>query len=804
MKAMTSRISDPVRFVLPLFKRWPLALDLAFSAAYVVFWVLILVSGRYAFRIDSLPGRILFLYEWKFILACCGVLLVTGTAEIWRCRGPASPFSALRRRMSWMAVIISCMLALVPFFPEAASGILFFGPALVMAWACMALFAVPATVRATAWPERYDAVIILLVATVLYTALGTAFTHACGPHSGDEGHYLVQAKSLRHDRDLDLRNNFTNKEGVNRDYVHISPNARGDKWYSWHSPGLSFLLAPVYARGAVWHHFVLGLIAAFGIAGTYLLGRIFGANRGDALLCTFILGAGAFWCVYASRALPEVLGATLAAYGAIACFAPASRRRHSPVLSVLCVGFLPWVHTRFIPVACLLAGCYGLSVLFARESRRSRVIHLGWFTVGCALVSGGYLAVQWRMFDKGMAYPVPDLLFSYFPALWHSLASSRGILFMLPVFACAQVAALYCLSKRESRTVGALALLLFLGVWLSTCTNRWFTGGACMPGRFLLVITPVMMACLASTLTRCPRAGFRFLCLYLGLLPVTVLVSQLTVLGQFGKSFPDPFLIDKVHPLFSGLPRFHYNPYTAFSMWPAAALYAAALLLLFPRKTVATSIQCLVLLLPVAAYALSAHASPYADTSRYSPSRVAQIMVKLDLENTYIAVMGDTRQALDLLDYSDLFAKGAPGAVRGMTTRPQDASADKGWIATPPVLPGCPDPEAGHWVTVVSPFATGQGHRMLYVEAENTGQADVEWLIREGRHDRISKRFASGVSIRERFHFETENEGEIHVLARFTGREGEMAIHRLAFSPWSPDLLEKANLVVTQPASSVR
>jgi hypothetical protein len=74
------------------------------------------------------------------------------------------------------------------------------------------------------------------------------------PFTGDEPHYLLTAKSLVRDRDIDLYNNYLNK-----DYWefypgelkwHAYPGRKGPKHlYSKHFPGLSLLLAPAYWCG---------------------------------------------------------------------------------------------------------------------------------------------------------------------------------------------------------------------------------------------------------------------------------------------------------------------------------------------------------------------------------------------------------------------------------------------------------------------------------------------------------------------------------------------------------------------------
>ena len=46
---------------------------------------------------------------------------------------------------------------------------------------------------------------------------------------------------------------------------------------------------------------------------------------------------------------------------------------------------------------------------------------------------------------------------------------------------------------------------------------------------------------------------------------------------------------------------------------------------------------------------------------------------------------------------------------------------------------------------------------------------------------------------------EAENSGDLYVLVRFIGEEGELACKRIAYSGYSPDLLLRANLSIENP-----
>ena len=97
--------------------------------------------------------------------------------------------------------------------------------------------------------------ILFLISLLLYNAGSVLLTSSGQTFAGDEPHYLLMAHSLLKDGDLDLSNNY-----ANRDYQkimlaqvqikpHTAPGTAGR--YSFHSPGTAILLLPFYAIGSL-------------------------------------------------------------------------------------------------------------------------------------------------------------------------------------------------------------------------------------------------------------------------------------------------------------------------------------------------------------------------------------------------------------------------------------------------------------------------------------------------------------------------------------------------------------------------
>jgi hypothetical protein len=93
---------------------------------------------------------------------------------------------------------------------------------------------------------------LFLILTALYAALAVYFVPRMDA-SGDEPHYLLMAQSLWQEGDLDLRDNYAREDwrayrGGPTDPHYAAPRLDG-RPFPGHSPGLPFLLAPVYALG---------------------------------------------------------------------------------------------------------------------------------------------------------------------------------------------------------------------------------------------------------------------------------------------------------------------------------------------------------------------------------------------------------------------------------------------------------------------------------------------------------------------------------------------------------------------------
>jgi len=128
-------------------------------------------------------------------------------------------------------------------------------------------------------------VILFFISLVLYNAGSLLLTSSGQTFAGDEPHYLLISHSLLNDGDVDLANNYANKDyqKIMLADVQIRPHtAPGTKQrYSFHSPGISILLFPFYALGSLFQGKLLVYFIRLGMS-------MFGALLGLQIFLFFL------------------------------------------------------------------------------------------------------------------------------------------------------------------------------------------------------------------------------------------------------------------------------------------------------------------------------------------------------------------------------------------------------------------------------------------------------------------------------------------------------------------------------------
>ena len=615
---------------------------------------------------------------------------------------------------------------------------------------------------------------------ILYAAVGWYFTASVGQHSGDEGHYIVMTESLARDGDLDLRNNIGAPAERKPDLMHISKFSRGGHLYSWHPIGLSLLLAPFFPLGIGARHLILGLLSGLCIAAVAELCRLFGVRRRWSLVVIFLFSLSAYWGVYSSRCLPEVGGAAFAAWGVVALLRQRERPWASGWLCVACCAYLPWLHERFLPIGGAIFAAYLLAGFLRREDLRRTAMRLGVLSLVYATALAGYVALRFSMFTGGLPVRAGDFLFSYPPGIWHTVASNRGLLAVLPLFAAMLGAALWVALRDPAHRWGAITALALGAIALPTSSSHpsW-DGGASLPGRFLIVVAPLFLPSLALVLE---RAGpvLRWWSVFLGLIPCFLFLLMLARLSRF-RTIIDPRGVASIeYDHLNGLVESFAKSGDSWLHPFALVLLAGTGLLIFLERRwgrAAAALPAVVVLAAVAAADPSHHPRLRLASASVNARRLAEL--GSDLGSARVQAWGD-RSPLGLFAVSNLFARSKVPELVSQATAPGESNdwAGRGY----------------RWVPLVAPFNAGAGLRACGLNGRGTSPA--HWAVREGDRtileERLERRPDGTLGATTRFR--CDGSGPVSILVRFEEQQGELRAPALSWTPFSPALLEAGGL----------
>lgn len=216
--------------------------------------------------------------------------------------------------------------------------------------------------------------------------------------TGDEPFYLLTSQSLLSDGDLDLRDEYHDPvqqrhfwDGTVPLWKQMKPTEDG-RLLSPHDPGLSLLTLPAYAVGGVRgvQRFLV-VVWSLAMALSVLLAARFGAPPWAALVGGVAIGAGTPGIVYASQVYPEGPAALAVAAGLLA----ATDEKPRPVLLLASVLALPWLGSKYIALAVLIAGAFAWRHRHAHARQRL----LGALAGVAVLAGAHYVWWHFRTFD---------------------------------------------------------------------------------------------------------------------------------------------------------------------------------------------------------------------------------------------------------------------------------------------------------------------------------------------------------------------------------------------------------------------
>lgn len=804
-------------------KRNSYLLPLIFTASCVVCWIVgLLFTSLTGVMLRLTPGTTIFLWPHPLLTISFAIWAMLLMAAGWlTCRRvrrlPHEGRPWLYSTLFVFEPLVFLPLSIYPLLlrpripPMVVGNTVFFVP-LIISSAVI-------TRALTNWGEKLDQhklgwrafVVATAVGTIFFSLSGVYFTRTIGPHSGDEGHYIIQAESLYYDHDLDLANNLPRPNRLTPKYLlhhHISPLSRNGRAYSWHPFGLSLLLAPTIPDGVIARHLVLGLISGLGCGGMLVFARLISARTSSTLVITTLFALSNFWGIYSSRALPEVLGATLLLWLTISIFLQATHPLAASILGGICCAYSPWAHVRFIPPGLVGATTYTLTCLLSQRRLRNRIIRLTPFLAICAGSGMLYFYTQRRMFHGGSGYaPAAARIFSEPLGPWHVLASNAGVLHPLPLFAWLLAASILAAILDRKRRMMSCHVLASLGaVLITSCTTTWYTGGASLSGRFLFAVVPLTLGPAALMFDRAGERARRWF-VFLGLISCAQFLVILVRLPIVGKFFTSPLdnLRTAIGPLDGLLQPFRAPDQSVWHPF-ALVLFASTSLLMLPASCCGLSprgrrLADLMLICLVAAAAVLCSAPPFAGRFRTNPVRNAQKLSGLDVEKGLIRFVSSTN-SIPLFSISNLFADYRPPSGLTLTIDEPPAAG----MRKPLLVPNDWSGQPLVWSNIVPEFAAGRGLRLCRVRALIEGEARAIFAIREGKQILIEEAVEptdEGMLVRC-WKLRCTGQGLINLLVRLEGARGNMKIQSLEWSPIIEPLVDSGLLVLPTDCYTTR
>jgi hypothetical protein len=435
----------------------------------------------------------------------------------------------------------------------------------------------------------------LLLFAVYAATLGlNAF--GASDYGGDEPHYLLAAKSIVEDGDVDVLDEY--RERAYAEFYPYELRRHGrpteGRLNEPHGFGFPLLIAPAYAIGGVdgGVELFLAAIAALAVALGYRL-ALRAAPDPWALGAALAVGLSPPFVAYGSAVYPELAaGAALAGAALLALRLRERIVRAEAFLCFALLGALPWLGTKFVPAG-LVIGVVAARELWRAQRRTLAVgaVELSLFSVAFYVAfneslyggptpyaadtpgedatdadsPGGYLERSYRLValfidrEYGLLRWAPVFLIAFAGLWWLWHAHRERLAEAVPEVRGPLLAAALC--------AAALGAQLLVAAFLApTMFGFWF------PPRHMLAGLPLALPLVAMGLRHLPRLGT-------GLAVLTVAGSAWLYAdvrwgdGSFVAGRPDaPF-----GPLTDLLPLF--EPGGGWPFWLAGAIGAALVLL---------------------------------------------------------------------------------------------------------------------------------------------------------------------------------------------------------------------------------
>lgn len=391
---------------------------------------------------------------------------------------------------------------------------------------------------------------------------------------GDEPKYLRMTNSLAEDKDLDLSNNFEDisqdqvemeKKAIlaakSRKFSHLSIIGNNGGIYHLHMPGLSFILLPGYILDKTFFPersqnssiptyiperlFFLSLwIIGIGILIFILAARIIYYWLRSAFFMFVFL----FFFVFFSpvpdfivQIYPESVACLISLLVMNAVFYPFKPEWINRMIIVVGIGFLPWLHQRYVPLALGLFIAFVIGNIGSQKGFKPIVI------------SGSLLAVAslpyFYYFYAITGSPSPNSLYTLYGESFtrlnvlplglfgHFFDFSHGIVWLYPWTIFAFTGAYWCFKYHLKKAW--MLFLIFIPYYLMICLHVTWTGLNPKPGKYLVAIFPVLLIfSLYTLISFLKQPNYNHLVLYAGLVSSIIINKKFELIRfDFRSSF---------------------------------------------------------------------------------------------------------------------------------------------------------------------------------------------------------------------------------------------------------------------------
>jgi hypothetical protein len=348
---------------------------------------------------------------------------------------------------------------------------------------------------------------LFVILTALFASLASYFVPRMDA-SGDEPHYLIMAQSLWREGDLDLRDNYAREDwrefrGGPTEPHYAAPRKDG-RPFPGHSPGLPFILAPVYAVGGrLACAILLGAMVAGVGAIAFHIAVLEGLSTTAALVAG-VLAAGPPLAAYGLHIYTEA-PSTLALFAAYALLRFGAGVG-GPAAAAALACALPFLHPRMALGSIAIA--FVAFLYRDRVSLRTFVVVTG---IGIAAYGGFWMTVFGVPTALGAYGGVPeDAAFNPVQALIGLLIDrAYGLLPYAPVFLALFLLKAPGTTGSDRTRRGRVELAMVLAVLVPALFWRMWWGGQSPPARMIAPMTPFLALWVARRFDAAARPWFR-------------------------------------------------------------------------------------------------------------------------------------------------------------------------------------------------------------------------------------------------------------------------------------------------------